>query len=119
MSIYIPKKLSFLVIKKENNYILIIYNINFYFIIKIKKIIYYKLSKLLLLNNLYCKDSLINTNCINNFISSWDIFFIKKLKFKGKGYKILTKKNLLIFSFNHSHITWFLFFNIICRKYSI
>lgn len=118
MDLYIPKKLNFFIIKANNKFILVIYNNNLYIYIKIKTIQYYKASKILLLNKLYYRDNTISSSYISNFIYIWDSFFLKKLKFKGKGYRILTKKDLLIFSFNHSHITWFLFFNIICRKYT-
>lgn len=118
MDLYIPKKLNFFLIKFNKSYILILHNNNFFITIKIKTIKYYRTSKLLLINKLYFKDNFIAGPYISNFIYSWDSFFLKKLKFKGKGYRILTKKNLLIFSFNHSHITWFLFFNTICRKFT-
>lgn len=51
-----------------------------------------------------------------NLIYSLSHVFIKKITFKGKGYKLLKKKHVLYFFLNHAHITWSFFFNIICKK---
>jgi hypothetical protein len=70
MNIYIPKKLNFMVLKNENNFIVVIYNKTLYFTFKAKNVRYLKLSKILLINNLFFKGFFLKGSYISNFIKS-------------------------------------------------
>lgn len=84
---------------------LIIYNISNYIIIIVKHIIFYKHSQTLLVNSKDYVSIFIASNYLTNYIYTWDTFFYKKIKFKGKGYKILRRRKILKLTFNRSHIT--------------
>lgn len=53
-----------------------------------------------------------------NFFKSWDLFFFKKIKFKGKGFRMrFFKKNKFVkFFFGKSHKTFIFFKKIIMKK---
>lgn len=95
-----------------------IYTYNRYISFFSKSIEYYKLSNTIVINNRICLSGYIASNYLTNYLYDWDSVFIKKIKFKGKGYKIIKGKNTLYLVFNRSHITWFLFFNVKCIKFS-
>lgn len=116
MSIFIPKYLFFLIQKKNNLCILTIYTKKIYLLLFINTFKYYKHLNIIHINKYSC-NSLCNTgNFINKYIFIWNIFFIKKIKFKGKGYKIMKNKKFFFLIFNNSHITWYIFINIISLK---
>jgi hypothetical protein len=97
--------IKFLIIKDnlyKNSYILLYNNYN-YISIKYKDVFYYKTSNFLTINNNVNYGNK-NFNIIN-YIESWSNFFLKKIKFKGKGYKITKKNKFLMLNFNHSHLT--------------
>lgn len=116
MYVYIPYILSFIVLKhknKQREYILI-YNQTSYLIFNIKNIQILKYSNFIKLtsHNIFFN----KLNILGNYLYSCNNFYIKKITFKGKGYKITKKKNFLILNFNHSHITFVLIFNAVCIK---
>lgn len=107
VSIFLPQHIKVLIINNKNTG-LIIYNKKNYIILKIQKVNIYKLSNTLLINNLCYVNKTNQSNAVIaliKYIYLWDLFFIKKIKFKGKGYKIWKNKNMLFLIFNHSHIT--------------
>lgn len=119
MSIFIPYNINFLILKHliyNNNYILIIYNKKNYIILITLTLIFFKKSNTLLINSNNSISLSFANNYLSNFINTWNIFFLKKIKFKGKGYKVVKNKNFLYLIFNHAHLTWFIFFNIICYR---
>lgn len=111
--IYIPLKINFLVFKNNFNMYLLIYTHSLYFYTKIRYVGYYKNSNFL---KIYSNTGEYSTNILFNYIICNLNFYLKKINFKGKGYKILKKNNTLILNFNYSHINITLFFNTICIK---
>jgi len=93
---------NFSIIKKEKSTYLIIYNKNFYSIIKIRK-------GVKILNNLYLE--LIGVEArviksINEFLKQFYLCNFTKIKFTGKGYKIKkNSKQSIVLLFNRSHTT--------------
>lgn len=98
----------------------------------IKLIIIYNKKRFIIFNTLYTK-YLKNSNSlyINNpitgfpglklitlfqFFCSWASIFTKKIKFKGKGYKIIKRLNTLKLNFNHSHVLYFIIFNLLNKR---
>lgn len=118
MSVFTSYGINFLLLKNsltQNTNIIIFYSEHRYILIFIKKFNFFKKSNILLLNyNLYYTYRI--TDFFIHYIDNWTLFFIKKLKFKGKGFKIIKNKQKLFLSFNHSHITLMIFFNVICVK---
>lgn len=129
MLINIPlnNKLNFNIIKKNDNYFLLVFNklIFVKYIISINSSINilsnfnYINIKLKFFNNYLYAQSVINT--INNNINC---YFSKKIIFAGKGYKLkrfyktikLLKHNFINFYFNTSHINIIYFFNLLVKK---
>lgn len=116
VSVYLPKNIFFLIIDYFGKRKLIIYNSKKYLFISSKDFKFFKTSRILVIGSYKLNIILNNTNFFINYIYTWNTFFIKKIKFKGKGYKIIKKKNFLFLTFNKSHITWFIFFKIICLR---
>lgn len=118
MILYLSPYIKFFLIKnllKKNKYLLIYNKYRCLYIIY-DSIYYCKYTNFISINkNQY---NINNINGLINFIENWSIVFIKKVKFKGKGYKITKKKNFLLLHFNHAHVTWLLLFNIKCIKKS-
>jgi hypothetical protein len=118
VSIFIPINNNFLLIRyKQYNTFLYIYTNNKYLSFNISFIDYYNLSNTLLINYNNCLSECIVNNYLTNFLIDWDSIFIKKIRFKGKGYKIVKFKNRLYMVFNKSHITWCLLFKVLCIKF--
>lgn len=117
MNIYLLNYLNFILLNNHNKYnLLIIYNKNRFIVIKVLNIHYKKSSKILRINEYEYLTVNTSDNCLSFFIQNWNNFFIRKIKFKGKGYKIIKKKRCLFLSFNHSHITWLLTFRTLCKR---
>ena len=59
-----------------------------------------------------------NNKNINGFLYTWKYFLFSKIKFKGKGYKILYNKNKknMKFFFNKSHISILIFKKLVIKK---
>ena len=93
---------QFSILKKGGINYVIIYNTNYYSIIRIKTSIKLINNKFIELNNL----SNIVITGINKFLNQFYLCNYTKIKFSGKGYKI--KKNTkqsIILLFNRSHTT--------------
>merc|ERR1739848_836195 len=106
MGIFISKKLNFLIIKKnkENcNDLVFIYNLNKYFCMPVYKLIVYKQTNVLVINNKSPERMYVDSSFLINYFYLWDLFFLKKIRFKGKGYKINKRKHIIFLKFNHSH----------------
>ena len=93
-------------------YIIYIYNINYSLWFKINTFYNTHISYILLTNNNNYKI----LQQFNLFFYMWAFWFIKKIKFKGKGYKYTKQKNKITFLFNHSHITEVFFNNTKCIR---
>lgn len=117
LNILINKNLELtIVIKKEEKFIILSNNL-FYIKYKINNntnLFFNKNNKIL---NLKINYRLNDVSYLNDFIKNYNFsissFFIKKIKFSGKSYKIKKKKKKIIFVFNKSHIevvTWKNFF---------
>jgi len=104
---------NFSIIKKEKSTYLIIYNKNFYSIIKIRK-------GVKILNNLYLE--LIGGEArviksINEFLKQFYLCNFTKIKFTGKGYKIKkNSKQSIVLLFNRSHTTTLWWRGIFLKK---
>ena len=57
-----------------------------------------------------------NYNLINNLLIDWLIIFNFKVKFSGKGYKLIKQSNCLNLYLNTSHKQWVFFFETISIK---
>lgn len=110
ISFIIPKSLNYILIKiKEKPYIYI-YNKNFFFffsLINKKKIYLNKSTNSITIILPYPSTKMIFQKYLDNLLYSWVNFFFKKIKFTGKGYKIvyLKKKKKLKLKFNRAHRT--------------
>lgn len=108
LNILINKNLELtIVIKKEEKFIILSNNL-FYIKYKINNntnLFFNKNNKIL---NLKINYRLNDVSYLNDFIKNYNFsissFFIKKIKFSGKSYKIKKKKKKIIFVFNKSHI---------------
>ena len=125
ITIFLNNNLNFLLIKKNNNKYIIIYNNynNIYIKYKINflvNIYYIKSLKYILIDHNLYKDNT-NLNLLNKFIykqlKSINFYFVKKIVFFGKGYKIkkLNKKIFNLF-FNRSHLTFIKWNNLKLKK---
>lgn len=120
MLIYIPNTLHFIVLKHKKkiiSYSIVVYTHKKFITIQIDSIKNIKtyLSINFLELNINNKQ-LTYTSLLSDYIYTWSNFFLKKITFKGKGYKIVKKKKFLLLNFNHAHLTWLLLFNTICIK---
>jgi len=102
MSVFIPPKLKYFILDKinSNTYkIVIIHNKNW-----VKSIILKSLTKkpYSILTSLETPKTLNNVKLIN-FFSNWYTLSNKKIKFSGKGYKIIKRGANLNLSLNTSH----------------
>ena len=92
LKINLPINFNFVLIKKFNKIILIIFNEKFKFTLFFKKQNNLKINKNL--NTIEYKNNTLNNNfyLINNnfykFLEKLNKFYFLKIKFKGKGYKI-------------------------------
>ena len=105
MSIFVSKKLNFLILKNNKYKFIFIYNNYKYFFMKIRSLILYRQSNTIVVNNKSPESIYINSSFLTIYFYLLDLFFLKKIKFKGKGYKILKRRNIIFLNFNHSHIT--------------
>lgn len=112
MSLFIPKNTNFILIKLNKytnscayNTCVVIHNHLNYITIYTAHVVYYKTSYTLLINYKNYFGLKFAGDYLTNYIYTWDIFFFKKIKFKGKGYKVLKTKGLMVLTFNHSHLT--------------
>jgi hypothetical protein len=120
VSLFIPKNINILIINNiYNKRGVVLYNNKNYIFIATNLIKVYSQSNMLLINSLYYTNYTNYNNLIvplETYVYLWDLFFLKKIKFKGKSYKIWKNKNMLFLIFNHSHITWCIFFNLLFKK---
>jgi len=111
---FLPPKASYIVCKnqKTNKNILVIYNelylktITFSRFYKKKYNLYFKLSD----------NQKSNSQPLSEFLLNWYSFPTNKVKFSGKGYKIIKNKFCLNLSLNTSHNQWTFFFKTLPIK---
>lgn len=106
MSIFISKNIKFFIINYNSfDKYIFIYTYGRYISFYNRSINFYKLSNTVLINYNNCLSGCVVNNYLTNYLYDWESVFIKKIKFKGKGYKIIKTKNTLYLVFNRSHIT--------------
>jgi hypothetical protein len=91
MSIFIPQTIQVLIFKNKKNKIqqgVVLYNENKYITIVVQNVIILKSVNILMINKSNYVNYRYSTDTLTTYIYLWDLFFIKKIKFKGKGYKI-------------------------------
>ena len=117
--------LNFLFLKKNDHKYIIVYNKTTGTYIKYKfdlnvNIFYFKNLKYLIveLNFFNYNNKKILNTLLNKQIKSIDFYFVKKIVFFGKGFKIKKseQKNTLSLFFNKSHINFITWNNIIVKK---
>lgn len=117
MSIYIPISLNLIVITYLQHNIIYITNKQFLMYTNYKLSFTYfdptttSFSTIFNYINLFSKLFANHITDHNKMLIAWNKIYIKKIKFKGKGYKFTKQKNQLSLFFNHSHITETLFVN--------
>lgn len=124
LKINIPINFNFILIKKFNKIILIIFNEKFKFTLFFKKKNNLKINKNL--NTIEYKNNILNSNyyLLNNnfykFLEKLNNYYFFKIKFKGKGYKIgfYKKKKIINFYFGKSHKSIFIYKNVKIKKLS-
>lgn len=124
LKLNIPVNFNFIVIKKFNKIVVIIFNNKFRFTIFFKKKTNLKINKIL--NTLEYKNEILEKNYFlikNNlydFLEKLNTYYFLKIKFKGKGYKIgfFKKKKIINFYFGKSHKSIFIYNNIKIKKLS-
>jgi len=118
----IPVNFNFIIIKKFNKIVLIIYDnkFNFKFLINKKNNIkinknlnYIEYKNIFLKNNFYYF-----SNNFYKFLEKLNNYYFLKIKFKGKGYKIgfYKKKKIINFFFGKSHKSILVYKNIKIKK---
>lgn len=123
---YLPFGWDFIFFKKtnkiESNYLIYIYNDQYFFFLPLKnkflEIYYNKLIKIITFTFLY-KNNFYNVfwNKFKFIFFSFNKFFFKKIKFKGKGYYIYKNyRNTVALQFGYSHIKR-LYFYFTCVKF--
>jgi ribosomal protein L6P/L9E len=124
LKLNIPINFNFLVIKKFNKIIIIIFNNKFKFTVFFRKKNNIKINKNLnsieYKNNILNKNFFILNNNFYNFLEKLNTYYFLKIKFKGKGYKIgfYKKKKIINFYFGKSHKSIFIYNNIKIKKLS-
>jgi ribosomal protein L6P/L9E len=115
LTIFLPIKIKYILLRGCGeicqNYVLI-YNSGYLHILKIQSLYLNKHSTTLLTN----KNTSIKERVIKNFFIKISNPYIKKLKFSGKGYKILKKGSNLNLYLNTSHNQWLISFKTIIIK---
>jgi len=114
MNMFLPPKASYIVCKnqKTNKNILVIYSefylktITFSRFYKKKYNLYFKLSD----------NQKSSSQSLSEFLLNWYSFPTNKVKFSGKGYKIIKNKFCLNLSLNTSHNQWTFFFKTLPIK---
>jgi hypothetical protein len=115
ITLLLNNNLNFLFLKKNDHKYIIIYNKITNVYIKYKfdlnvNIFYFKNLKYIIveLNYFNFNNKKILTNLLNKQIKSIDFYFIKKIVFFGKGFKIKksAKNEVLSLFFNKSHINF-------------
>ena len=118
----IPKNFNFIIIKKYNKIILIIFNKFFNFKMFFKKKQNLKINKFL--NNIEYKNCILKNNFyyikddFYKFLEKLNNYYYLKIKFKGKGYKVCSYKKikLIDFQFGKSHKSMIFYKNIKIKK---
>jgi len=93
-----------------------IYNINYNLLLACK--VLKKIQNILILKILISKPNnnyVCNQQC-ENLLINWVVTHNIKIKFSGKGYKIIKQSNCFNLSLNTSHPQWFFFFKTISIK---
>lgn len=124
LTLLLNNNLNFIFLKKDNHKYIIIYNKMTNVFIKYKfdlnvNIYFYKNLKCISIELMF-----FNTNKNNNLnillnkqIKSINFYFIKKIVFFGKGFKIKkSNKNTLNLFFNKSHINFIIWNNLLLKK---
>lgn len=123
INIILPPQFEVVVLKKNNELILNLYNNNYNFKFFLKNnnnfLFINKFNNIIKIynKNVFNNQTLINST-INNFIKLIDIYEFVKIKFKGKGFKIgfYKNKNIMNFFFGASHINTFLIKDLLIKK---
>ena len=120
INIFLPFNYSFLIIKKKNNHYIYIYNKHLYYSLFLKKNYFFfeKLSNSIIIKQVNNKYNLIKNKNIEIFLKNILIYYKIKIKFKGKGLKIIKLKKKKIFKlfFGKSHKTLLIYNKIILKK---
>lgn len=124
ITLLLNNNLNFIFLKKENYKYIIIYNKLTSIYIKYKfdsnvNISYLKNLKCILIElNFFKIDKINNLSLfLNKQVKSINFYFIKKIIFFGKGFKIKkNKKEVLNLFFNKSHLSFFIWNNLILKK---
>jgi ribosomal protein L6P/L9E len=122
IKLFLPLNFNFLIIKKFNKIILIIFNNLFNIKLLFKKKNNLKINKNI--NTILYKNYSLNKNNFylkNNFykfLNKLNFYFFSKIKFKGKGYKIgfYKKKKIINFYFGKSHKSILICNNVKLKK---
>jgi len=124
LKLNIPVNFNFILIKKFNKIILIIFNEKFKFILFFKKNNNIKINKNLNFveyKNIFLKNNyFVINNMFYKFLEKLNKYYFLKIKFKGKGYKIGFYKKIKIinFYFGKSHKSIFAYNNLKIKKLS-
>jgi len=117
--LYLYPNLNITIIKNKKNIYLYLYNSTYFFIINNINFIF-NIKKTLNILELKSIIPLTNstklTNILNNFLFNWTTFFFNKIIFSGRGFKIKKKKNYIFLFFNKSHVSLYIYNNIIIKK---
>lgn len=106
MLIYVPYLINFIILKNFNKItLLLIYNKKRFIITRICNIKTYKSISIITLNINFNYKNLLQAPHLPRYIYNWSNFYLKKITFKGKGYKIIKKMGFLMLNFNHAHLT--------------
>jgi len=124
LKLNVPINFNFILIKKFNKIILIIFNEKLKFTLFFNKNNNIKINKnlnFLEYKNIFLKkDYFVINNIFYKFLEKLNKYYFLKIKFKGKGYKIGFYKKIKIinFYFGKSHKSIFLYNNLRIKKLS-
>ena len=123
ITLLLNNNLNFIFLKKNNYKYIIIYNKITQVYIKYKfnnniNICFLKNLKCILIELNFFNSNIINLNSVfSNQIKSISTYFLKKIIFFGKGFKIKkTKNEVLNIFFNKSHLNFIIWNNLILKK---
>ena len=120
LNIILNKNINFNLLKKNKNIFIIIFNEVYFIKYKLNndsKLFYNKNCKSLSLKIFFITiNKLLVTEVIKCINFSIYNYYIKKIKFVGKSYKIKKKKKILHTIFNKSHKEIFFWKNMILKK---
>lgn len=103
-TLFLPTNHSIAILKKDS-YLIILYNHTYLISWQINQILFFnKISNCITIQKLQINELILY---LNSFFYSYSIVNLTLIKFKGKGFKLTKKKQVVNFLFNFSHLSYY------------